>query len=116
MFYNEIADIISNTDSCFGFLRERGVLRAMPPFCPKCNKRATEVKDSGKGEKPLNYSPDIWMHICGGRDTAKPDQLPLTTFYYTSQRLTQKIAKISQIYNFFQFLYKKYIVQILLIF
>ncbi len=109
MFYNEIAYIISTTDSCFGFLRERGVLRAIPPFCPEFNKRATEVKDSGKGDKPLNYSGGIWMNICGGRDTANPDQLRLITFYYTSQRLTQKIAKIRQIYNFFSNFVQKYI-------
>ncbi len=28
MFYKEITDIISTTDSCIAFLRERGVLRA----------------------------------------------------------------------------------------
>ncbi len=32
MFSKEITEIISTTDSCNGFLRERGVLRAIPPF------------------------------------------------------------------------------------
>ncbi len=200
MFSKEISDIISTTDSCIGFLRERRVLRALPPLCPECNERAIEEKDSGRGDKrewrcwshrnfsktiwsgnstvkmagefldlskktiivwfklyrhicskwmaanqpiiggvghvvqvdeevisrakyhrgrrarerwpwrpmeacqeeaQLKYSPGIWMNISGGRDTGKTDQLPLRTYYHTSQRFTLKIAKISQIYNFF---------------
>ncbi len=64
------------------------------------------VISRAKYHRGRRVSPGIWMNICRGRDTAKPDQLPLTTFYYTSQRFTQKIAKISQIYIFFSnFLY-----------
>ncbi len=51
MFYKELTDIISTTDSCIAFLRERGVLRALPPICPECNERAVEEKDRSKGDK-----------------------------------------------------------------
>ncbi len=51
MFYNEISDIISNTDSCIAFLRERGVLRALPLICPECNERAIEEKDHSIGRQ-----------------------------------------------------------------
>ncbi len=51
MFSKEITANISTTDSCIGFLRERGELRAIPPFCSECNERATEEKDSGRGDK-----------------------------------------------------------------
>ncbi len=48
MFSNEI---ISTTDSCIGFLRDRGVLRALPPICPECNERAIEEKGRGRGDQ-----------------------------------------------------------------
>ncbi len=51
MFSKEVTEIISTTDSCIGFLREGGVLRAIQPFYPECNERATEEKDSGRGDK-----------------------------------------------------------------
>ncbi len=38
MFFKEITEIISTTDSCIGFR-------------PECNERATEEKDSGRGDK-----------------------------------------------------------------
>ncbi len=36
-FLRKFTEIISTTDSCNGFLRDRGVLRAIPPFCPESN-------------------------------------------------------------------------------
>ncbi len=51
MFSNEISDIISTTDSCIAFLRDRGVLRVLPPICPECNERAVEEKERGRGDK-----------------------------------------------------------------
>ncbi len=56
-------------------------------------------------EARLNYSPGIWMNISGGRDTGRTDQLRLRTYYHTSLRSTLKVAKISQIYNFYSILY-----------
>ncbi len=107
MFSKEITEIISTTDSCIGFLRERGVLRAIPPFCPECNERTAEEKDSGRGDKRAwraeLLSGYLDEYLWRG-DTEKMDQLPLRTYYPTSLRSTLKIAKISQIYNFFPIL------------
>ncbi len=103
MFSNEITEVISTTDLRLTSVPTLWILLRMhAPTALTADGSMLRGSSALLTEARLNYSPGIWMNISGGRDTEKPDQLPLRTYYHTSLRSTLKIAKISQIYNFVQ--------------
>ncbi len=95
MFSKEIMEIISTTDSCIGFLRERRVLRTLPPLGPECNERATEEKDSavnGSSAELLSGYLDeyLWRERYGkNRPTAFENKLSHTAEIYPEDRKNQ---------------------------
>ncbi len=104
--------IVISIDSCIEFLRESQVLLTTPPISLGCNASMTEAKDSGKGWITPRV---IRRNISSGRDTEGTNQLLLLIYYQTSLRYTAKIAKISQIYNFYFHFIQWYIFGIILI-
>ncbi len=105
MFSKEITEIISTTDSC---IHSTNFVDPITQACTnnvegswKHVKRHLSAVNGSSAELLSGY---LVEYLWRKRYIEKTDQLPLRSYYPTSLGSTLKIAKISQMYNFFPIL------------
>ncbi len=84
-------EIISTTDSCIGFLRERGVLQAIPPLCPEACLEEDQAVNGSSAELLSRYFDEyLWQERYGtNRPTAFENILSHIAENYSEDRENQ---------------------------